>query len=58
MIVKRGKRNAISRLLRAGNEREMVATWRSDIDRILHVFNVRSIVSVWVLLTLRPRQSL
>ena len=30
----------------------MMATWRSDLDRILHVFNVRSIVSIWLLLTL------
>ena len=30
----------------------MMATWRSDLDRVLHVFNVRSIVSIWPLLTI------
>ena len=29
-----------------------MAAWRSDLDRILYVFNVRSIVSVWLLLML------
>ena len=35
-----------------------MATWRSDLDRILHVFNVRSIASVWLLLTLYSQTKL
>ena len=43
-VMKRSGRNPVSRLLHAKNDKEMVATWRSDLNRILHVFNVRSVV--------------
>ena len=33
-------RNAISRILHAKNVKEMVVTWRMDLNRILDVFNV------------------
>ena len=36
----------------------MMATWRSDLDRILHIFNVRSIVSIWLLLTIYSQTEL
>ena len=51
-VVNQGGRDAASRLFHANNDKEMIATWRSDLNKILHVFNVRSIVSVWPLLTL------
>jgi len=52
-IIKQGKRNAISRHLHAKNDKERIAGWRLDLNRILQVFNVcsRSIVSVLRLLT-------
>ena len=47
-------------MFHAKNDKETIATWRSDLNRILHVFNVRSrsIVSVWRLLTLDSKTEL
>jgi len=42
-IIKQGKRNVISRHLRAEADKEKVAAWRLDLDKILQVFNVRSV---------------
>ena len=43
--IKRGKRNVISRLFRAG-DKKTIATWTLGLDRILHILNVRSVTSV------------
>jgi hypothetical protein len=40
-VIKKGKRNLLSRLAHAKNDKETLASWRSDLNRILHVFNVR-----------------
>ena len=53
-IVNQGGRNAASRLFHAKNNKEMIATWRSDLDTVLHVFNVRSVGSVCRSLTILP----
>ena len=37
------KRNPISRFFNAKRDKDTIAGWRSDLDRILHVFEVRSI---------------
>ena len=58
MIVKQSKRGVISRLFHAKNDKEKIATWRSDLTRILHVFNVCSIVSAWRSLTLHSQTEL
>ena len=50
-IVKRGKRNAISRLYHAKDDKEAIANWRSDLDGILRVFNVCSATPTRPLLT-------
>lgn len=50
-IVERGKRNAISRRYHAKDDKEAIATWRLEFNRILHVFHVRPITSAWRLLT-------
>jgi hypothetical protein len=50
-ITKKGKRNAVSRLLHAKNDKETIATWKSDLNKILLVFNVSSIAVAWLLLT-------
>jgi len=42
-ITKQGKRNGISRHLHAKSDKEKVAAWGSDLDKILQVFNVRSV---------------
>ena len=39
-IIKMSKRSAVSRLLRAKNDKETITAWRQDLDRILHIFNV------------------
>jgi hypothetical protein len=44
-IMKQGKRNAIARRLYAREDNEKIPSWRSDLNRILHDFNVRSIIS-------------
>ena len=43
-VIKKGKRNTISRLIHAKNDKEMIAAWKSDLNKILLVFNVRSVV--------------
>ena len=48
----------VSRHLHAKNDKDKIAAWRSDLARILHVFNVRSIVSVRLLLTLYSQTEL
>ena len=45
-LVKRDKRNPISRLLRAKNDKNAITAWRLDLNGILQVFNVRSVASV------------
>ena len=50
-IVKQGERGAISRHFHAKNDKDKIAAWRLDLNRILQIFNVRPIASVWPLLT-------
>jgi predicted YcjX-like family ATPase len=50
-IIKRGKRNALSRLFHAKIDKETIAAWKSDLNKILLVFNVRSVVVMWLLFT-------
>ena len=57
-IMKQRKRNAISRLVRAKNDKEKITGWKSDLIRILQVFNVRCIFSAWLLLTLHSQTEL
>ena len=45
-IAKRGQRSGVSRMFHAKNDKETIATWRMDLNRILQVFNVRSVTSV------------
>ena len=48
-VIKKRKRNVISRLVHAKNDREVIATWKSNLSKILLVFNVSSVAVV------RPR---
>ena len=41
-ITKRDKRNAISRRFHAKSDNEAIVAWRSDLNGIIHIFNVRS----------------
>ena len=47
MVIRRSTRGAVSRLLHAKNDKEAITAWKSDLNRILQVFNVRSVVSAW-----------
>ena len=57
-VLKQSRRGAVSRLLHAKNDKESIVTWKSDLNRILHVFNVRSVASVWLRLTIRSQTEL
>ena len=50
-IIKMGKRNAVSRLLHAKNDKEAIETWRRDLNRVLLIFNVSTLSTVFDLLT-------
>ena len=45
-IIKKSKRNSVCRLLYAKSDKEMIAGWKSDLSKILLVFNVRSLFVV------------
>jgi len=42
-IIKQGKRNAVTQFFHAKNDKETIAAWRVDLNRMLLVFNVSSI---------------
>jgi len=42
-VIKRGRWNAISRRYHAKEDKEAIATWKLDLDRILRVFDVCSV---------------
>jgi hypothetical protein len=50
-VVKQSRRNAVSRLLHARNDKETIGGWKLELNRILHVFNVCPVVSSWSSLT-------
>jgi hypothetical protein len=39
-VIENGKRKTVSRLLHAKNDKESIAAWKSDLTRIVHIFNV------------------
>ena len=60
-IIKKDKRNLLTRFFHSNNDKEVIATWKADLDRVLHIFNVRSAMSVasaWLLLTVRSQTEL
>ena len=44
-VVKEGKRNAATRFVLAKSNKDKIAGWKQELVRVLHVFNVRSILS-------------
>ena len=50
-IIKMSKRNAVSRLLRAKNDKDTIMAWRQDLNRILHIFNVSTAGQFWSVFT-------
>ena len=57
-VIKHSKRNAFSRHLLAKSDKEKIAAWRVDLEKIVRNFNVRSIVTIWRLLTLDSQTAL
>jgi hypothetical protein len=45
-VDKKGKRNTVSRLFGSKNDKDAIASWRQDLNRILHIFNVRPVSPV------------
>ena len=50
-ITEKGSRKLLSRFVHAKNDKEMIAAWKSDLNGILHTFNVCSVGSLPLLLT-------
>jgi len=44
-IIEKSRRNLLSRLANTQNDKEALATWKLDLNRILHVFNVCSVIA-------------
>ena len=57
VIIQSG-RNAASRIFQARNDKDTIAGWKSDLGRILQVFNVRSVNFAWSLLIVSPQTEL
>jgi hypothetical protein len=47
----RGERNPLSRLFHARNDKDMIAGWKQDLNKILHIFNVRLVGPVYFEIT-------
>ena len=47
-IAERSKQNAFLRTVHAKNNSQTIADWKSDLDRVLLIFNVRTVVSLWL----------
>jgi len=45
-IIKRGERNVISRRYHANDDKEAIAAWSLDLNRIRRVFDVRPVTPV------------
>ena len=45
-IIKKGKRSRVSRLVHAKSDKDTIAAWKLDLNRILLIFNVRSVTFV------------
>ena len=44
-VIKRSGRHRMSRFLHSGGDKDAIAAWKSELNRILHVFNVCSVRS-------------
>ena len=42
-VIKRSGRHSVSRFLHSRDDKDAIAAWKSDLNRILIVFNVRSV---------------
>ena len=47
-VIERSGENALFRLFHAKSDKIVIAAWKEDLKRILHVFNVRSVILAWL----------
>jgi hypothetical protein len=57
-VIKRSGQNTVTRLFHAKNDKETIAAWRLELNRILHVFSVRPAISAWSSLTVNLQTEL
>jgi hypothetical protein len=57
-IIKKGKRGAVFRFIHSKGDKETIASWKAKLSKALLIFNVRSIVVVWLLLTVHSQTEL
>ena len=50
-VDERSKQSALYRAFHVLSDKRAIASWDRDFNRILHIFNVRSVWCVWHLLT-------
>ena len=46
-IIKQGKRGPVSSSFHAKSDKEQIAAWVRELDRVLHIFTVRLVGPVW-----------
>ena len=44
-VIKKSGRHRVSRFLHSRNDKDTITAWKSDLNRILNVFNVRPVYS-------------
>ena len=47
-VSKQSRRNTVSRLIHAKNDKDAIAAWKLDLNRVLQVFTVRSAPFNWL----------
>jgi len=57
-VAERSKQNAISRAFHAKNDSQTIISWRTDLNRILLVFNVGSVIFIRPTLTVHSQTEL
>ena len=57
-VTDRSNQNAISRAFHAKSDSQMIASWKMDLNRILLIFNVRSVVLEWSTLIVHSQAEL
>ena len=57
-IIRKGKQNVVSRLFHAKSDKDTIVGWKSDLNKILLIFNVSSVVAAWLPLTVHSQTEL
>ena len=57
-VTQKCERSMLSRFVNAKNDKETIATWKSDLNTLLHVFNVCPVIAARILLTVHSQTKL